>query len=92
MMKLTFRGNSYEVPTAIQLGSNSTEQPKIQLIYRGNVFYYTPRPVVVSEEVETNWPTVTRIYRGNTYVRKLRAPKPIKSPVLSTGVGSEPNE
>lgn len=27
-MKLTFRGNSYEVPAPIQLGSDSTEQPK----------------------------------------------------------------
>lgn len=79
-MKLTFRGNSYDVPAPIQLGPDSTEQPKIKLIYRGNVFYYTPRPVVVSEEVETDEPTVTLIYRGNTYERQLHAPKSYQKP------------
>jgi hypothetical protein len=79
-MKLTFRGNSYEVPAPIGLSSDSTERPKIKLIYRGNTFYYTPRPVVVSEEVETDAPTVTLIYRGNTYERKIRPPKPYQKP------------
>ena len=79
-MKLTFRGNSYEVPAPIQLGSDSTERLKIKLIYRGNTFDYTPRPVVVSEEVERDGPTVTLIYRGNTYERKLQPPKPYQKP------------
>jgi hypothetical protein len=87
-MKLTFRGLSYEVPAPIQLGSDSTEQPKIKLIYRGNTFDYTPCPVVVSEEVERDGPTVTLIYRGNTYERKLQPSKPYQNPVGSTGVGS----
>ena len=79
-MKLTFRGNSYEVPAPIQLGSDSTDRPKIKLIYRGNTFDYTPRLVVVSEEVETDGSTVTLIYRGNTYERKLQPPKPYQKP------------
>ncbi|GFE71061.1 DUF4278 domain-containing protein [Chroococcus sp. FPU101] len=79
-MKLTFRGNSYNVPAPIQLGSDSTEQPKIKLIYRGNVYYYTPRPVVVSEKVETDQPTVTLIYRGNTYERQLLGSMPYQKP------------
>jgi hypothetical protein len=78
--ELTFCGNPYEVPAPIQLGSDSTAQPKIKLIYRGNTFDYTPRPVVVSEEVETDGPTVTLIYRANTYDRKLQPPKPYQKP------------
>ena len=46
-MKLTYRGNSYEVPTPIQLDSNSTEQPKIKLVCRGNAIDYMPRFVVI---------------------------------------------
>jgi len=80
MMKLTFRGNLYQFPAPIQLVSDSTDQPKIQLIYRGNTLDYTPRPVVVSEEVETDGPTVTLIYRGNTYERKLQPLKPYQKP------------
>jgi hypothetical protein len=78
-MKLTFRGNSYEVPVPIQLTSDSTERTKIKLIYRGNTFYCTPRPVVISD-VKTDGPTVTLIYRGNTYKRKLGAPKSHQKP------------
>jgi hypothetical protein len=79
-MKLTYRGNSYEAPAPIQLGSDSTEQPKIKLIYRGYTYDYTPPPVAVSEEDKSDWPTVTLIYRGNTYQRKLQPPKPYQKP------------
>lgn len=79
-MKLTFRGNFYEAPAPIQLVSDSTEQPKIKLIYRGNTLDYTPRPVVVSQEVETDGQTVTLIYRGNTYERKLKPLNPYQKP------------
>jgi lipopolysaccharide export system protein LptA len=75
-MKLTYRGNSYEVAAPIELDSDSTELPQIKLIYRGNTYYYIPHPVVDSEEVETDEPTVNLIYRGNTYKRQLRATKP----------------
>ncbi len=71
--KLTYRGNSYEVPAPILVDSNSTTQPKIKLIYRGNTFDYTPRPVVISEEIKTDCSTVTLIYRGKIYERKLRS-------------------
>lgn len=79
-MKLTYRGNAYEVHPPIQLGSDSTNQPKIKLIYRGSTYDYTPRPVVVSEAVEPDEPTVTLIYRGNTYERKLQPSKPYQKP------------
>jgi hypothetical protein len=79
-MKLTYRSNSYELPTSTELGSDSTDQPKIKLIYRGSTYDYTPPPMVVSEEVETDGPTVTLIYRGNTYERKLKPPKPYQKP------------
>lgn len=78
-MKLTFRGNSYEIPAPIQLILDSREQPKIKLTYRGNTYDYTPSPVVF-EEVETDTQTVTLIYRGNTYERKLYALKSYQKP------------
>ncbi|HEY9729825.1 MAG TPA: hypothetical protein V6D50_25530 [Chroococcales cyanobacterium] len=46
-MKLTYHGNAYEVPAPIKLSSDSTNQAKIKLIYRGNTYDYTPRPAVV---------------------------------------------
>jgi Domain of unknown function (DUF4278) len=70
-MKLTFRGHAYEVPAPIQLGSVSTDQPKIKLIYRGHTYDYTPHPVVVPEAVETDGSTMTLIYRGTTYKQTL---------------------
>jgi homogentisate 1,2-dioxygenase len=79
-MKLTFRGHAYEAPAPIQLGSVSIDQPQIKLIYRGHTYDYTPRPVVVSEVVETDEPTVTLIYRGNIYERNLQAPKAYQKP------------
>jgi Domain of unknown function (DUF4278) len=79
-MKLTYRGISYEVPAPIQLGSDSTDQPKIKLIYRGNIYDYTPRPVVVSQEDKTDWSTVTLIYRGTTYQRQIQPSKPYQKP------------
>jgi Domain of unknown function (DUF4278) len=79
-MKLTYRGNAYEIPAPIQPGSDSTDRPQIKLIYRGHTYYTTPRHVVVSEEDKTDWQTVTLIYRGNTYERKLQSPKPDRKP------------
>ncbi len=79
-MKLSFRGNSYEVPAPTEPVADSTDRPKFKLIYRGYTYDYTPPPVVVSEEVETDGPTVTLIYRGNTYERKLPPPKPYQKP------------
>lgn len=75
-MKLIYRGNAYEVSAPSQFGSNSTDQPKIKLIYRGHTFDYASRPVVVSEEIATKRSTVTLVYRGNTYERELQASKP----------------
>ena len=72
-MKLTYRGNSYEVPAPIELDYDSTEQPKIQLIYRGNSLDYIPCPVVNWELDKTDCSTVDLIYRGNSYERKLQA-------------------
>ncbi len=80
-MKLTFRGNSYEVPDPIKLDSDRTDRPQIKLIYRGNTYYYTPVPEKVVEEADTDEPTVTLIYRGNTYKRKIPTLQPARSPL-----------
>ena len=72
IMKLTYRGNFYQVPASIQLVSNYTEQPKIKLVYRGNAIDYISRPVVIWESDKTNCPTMNLIYRGNSYERKCQ--------------------
>ncbi len=69
-MKLTYRGNSYEVPAPIQLDYDSTKQPKIKLVYRGNTLDYIPSPVIWESD-KTDCPTATLIYRGNSYERKF---------------------
>jgi hypothetical protein len=76
-MTLTYRGISDKVSTSIQPDSNSIDQPKIKLFYRGNTFDYIPRPEVGPEE---DWPTVTLMYRGVTYERKIQPPKPYQKP------------
>ncbi len=48
-MKLSFCGNSSEVPTPIQFESDSTDRPKIELIYRGYTYDYTPTPNLRTE-------------------------------------------
>jgi hypothetical protein len=63
--KLSYRGNSYEVPAAIPFGSNSTTQPKIKLIYRGNS-YEAPAPIPVDSS-STTQPKIKLIYRGNSF-------------------------
>ena len=70
-MQLTYRGNSYEIPAPIQLDYDSTKQPKIQLIYRGNTLDYI-LCLVIWESDKTDCPTVNLIYRGNSYERKLQ--------------------
>jgi len=75
-MKLNYRGNAYEVPASIHSGSNSTNQPQQKLIYRGQIYDYTPRPVAVPEAFDPYAPTVTIIYRGVTFERQIRSPKP----------------
>ena len=72
-MKLTYRGNFYQVPDPVQLDFNSTEQPKIKLVYRGNAIDYISRPIVIWEPDKTDCPTVDLIYRGNSYERKLQS-------------------
>jgi Domain of unknown function (DUF4278) len=79
-MKLPFRGYSYEVPAPIPRGYASKNKSQMKLIYRGEVYNYTPRPVVISGAVEPEGMTVTLIYRGNTYERKLRSPKAYQEP------------
>jgi hypothetical protein len=79
-MNLTYRGTSYEVPAPTQPSLESTDQPKIKLIYRGNTFDYIPRPAMISEEDETDWPIVTLRYRGTTYERKIKPPAPYQKP------------
>jgi hypothetical protein len=70
-VKLTYRGNSYEVAAPIQLDYDPTEQPKIKLVYRGNAIDYIPG-LVIWESDRTDCPTVNLVYRGNNYERKLQ--------------------
>ncbi|MBW4550127.1 MAG: DUF4278 domain-containing protein [Aphanocapsa sp. GSE-SYN-MK-11-07L] len=79
-MKLTDRGNSYEVPAPVQQGSDATDQPKIKLIYRGNTIDYVP-PLVVSEVDKRQLSSTGEI---PTSV-KFNPLSPIKSPVPLTG-------
>lgn len=79
-MKLTFRGHAYQAPAPNQLGSTSTDQPKIKLIYRGHTYDYTPRPAIVSETIEPDKLVVTLIYRGNTYEYNLRSSRTYQKP------------
>jgi Domain of unknown function (DUF4278) len=76
-MKLNYCGNSYDVPAPSQPSSDAIDKPKIKLFYRGNTFDYIPRPEVVAEE---DWPTVTLMYRGVTYKRKIQPPKLYQKP------------
>ncbi|MEO0374176.1 MAG: DUF4278 domain-containing protein [Cyanobacteria bacterium P01_A01_bin.17] len=81
-MKLTYRGNSYEVSALNQLEFDSAEQPKIQLVYRGHTYEYTPYHVIVSEEDKTDFPSVTVIYRGVKYEQKVQSPAQVRPKVL----------
>lgn len=71
-MQLTYRGNFYQVPAPIQLDSNSIEQPKIKLVYRGNAIDYMPSSVVISGVGKTDCLAMNLIYRGNSYERELQ--------------------
>ena len=83
-MKLNSRRKAYEVSAPINHGSDfcdSIKKPKIKLTYNGNTFDYIPRPpIVVSEDDTADWSTVTLIYRGNVFERKLPPPKPYQKP------------
>lgn len=81
MKLLTFDGNSYTIPTPKQINSNTTAQSQIKLIYRGEIFYTNPRPLPVRVADDPKAPTITLHYRGVTYQRKLRTPKPQLQPV-----------
>jgi hypothetical protein len=77
-MKLTLDHNSAADPTQIELGGDATDRSKLRL--RGSKFFYTPRPIVVAKVDLTEWSSVTLIYRGNTYERKLQPPQPYRQP------------
>lgn len=72
--------NSTKVPASLQPNSDSIEQPKLKLIYRGNAFDYIPRPTLASKEDRKDGKTVTLIYRGNTFERQIPSPKPYQKP------------
>lgn len=78
-MKLTFRGNAYDIPAPIPFGSASTNQSKIKVIYRGHRYDYTP-PLECSEVVESGRQLVTLIYRGSTYEHTTQSSKPYQQP------------
>jgi hypothetical protein len=80
-MTIFSRNKAHKIPALIKHGSDSTEPPKIKLTYNGNTFDYIPRsPVVASEDDKKDWSTVTLVYRGNVFARKLPPPKPYQKP------------
>jgi hypothetical protein len=84
-MNFFFRRNFAKIPTPIELEVAKIELPQIRL--RGSIFFYTPRrpvqqrlvSVASGKEAKTGLrptiataeKTVTLIYRGHTYERKL---------------------
>ncbi len=84
-----YRRNSYKVQPSTQLGSDSKNSSKVKLIYRGVKIDYIPPPVNIFEEDTTDWDSVTLIYRGNTYERKVRPLKSYQKPIPLTNVGNE---
>lgn len=64
----------------IQIGFDILHLPKTQLIYRGSTYNYIPPRTVISREDRSGWPTVTLIYRGTAYQRKIQPPKPYRKP------------
>jgi hypothetical protein len=80
----SFGSNFATTPTPTELEVAKMELPKIRL--RGSIFFYTPRPLTnprlqyakrleqkagFRPTSETAGKTVTLIYRGRTYERKL---------------------
>lgn len=83
-MQLTYRGHAYEVPDPIQSSSDSTDQPKIKLIYRGHTHHVTLRHLELSEAIELGEETVMLMYRGSIYKRRLQSSKTHQQPRVIT--------
>ncbi|NEQ54802.1 MAG: DUF4278 domain-containing protein [Leptolyngbya sp. SIO3F4] len=69
-MQLTYRGNTYEMPTPVQFAPVVQDQLKIKLTYRGQQYDYTP-PVKQTKTVTSTDQAVALTYRGNTYQYSL---------------------
>jgi hypothetical protein len=78
IMTRIYRGISSEASAPIRLYPNSVETPQIKLFYRGNVFDYIPRPMLIAQKW---WPTATFIYRGVTHERKIQPLKTYQKPL-----------
>ncbi len=75
-MKLTVRNNSYA-------GASTTArnlEVKFKFIYRGQIFYRTPRLITVDRSNQKCIGIVILTYRGNSYERKLYAHPPYQQP------------
>jgi hypothetical protein len=59
-------------------GYQAIDRPKIRL--RGSIFVYSPRTIVTTEDKGIECATVTLIYRGNTYERKLQSSQSYRQP------------
>lgn len=83
MMKLTYRGHSYEVSAPTQ-PSSMTSQADLKLTYRGHTYEHRYPTTVMSKAVskamvkagseatETYRTTLTLLYRGQTYKHQLQ--------------------
>jgi hypothetical protein len=78
-MQSTLRQESYSSPTATDVARSAPKPTQVKLIYRGNTFYRSLRPVV-AKSVATG-ETVTLNCRGNTYQRQIPDPQPYRRPV-----------
>mgnify|MGYP002777053077 FL=1 len=82
-MKLLYRGIPYEVSNNNQSAPSScdtTPQNKVRLIYRGLTYEYEPQARLSSEALPSDAPTVTLMYRGQAYQRKLFPVQPYQQP------------
>jgi hypothetical protein len=76
-MSTNFSTQSITTPV-MPANTTTIDRPKIRL--RGSIYVYSPRPIVTTEDKGIEGATVTLIYRGNTYERKLQFPKPYQQP------------
>ncbi len=76
-MSTNFSAKSITTPV-MPANTKTIDQPKIRL--RGSVFVYSPKPIITTEDKGIEGSTITLIYRGNTYERKLQFPKSYQQP------------
>jgi hypothetical protein len=60
--------------------SDCKHQHSFRLIYRGEIFDYTPPIKKIDRTDRSNWQVVILICKGHLYERKLPPPQPYQKP------------